>query len=69
MIRDVERWRAFEHQLSVEQKLDYAENLRLVEEMYLYARKLGRFTAEDALDGIDKTIRLASVLHRVRRTP
>lgn len=69
MIRDVARWRAFEHELVATQKLDFAENLRLVDAMYEYARKLGKFTAEDALEGLDKNIRLAAVLHRVRRTP
>ena len=68
MIRDSARWRAFEHQLISTQKLDFAENLRLIDSMYDYARTLGKFSAEDALEGIEKTIRLAAVLHRVRRT-
>jgi len=51
------------------QKLDYAENLRLVDGMYDLARKLGKFTAEDALDGIEKTIRVARAINCVRRTP
>jgi hypothetical protein len=69
MIRDVQRWRAFEAAWVASRKTDYAENLRLVEGMYQLARTLGRFTADDALDGIDKDIRLASLLHRVRGTP
>jgi hypothetical protein len=55
--------------LIAQQKLDYAENLRLVDGMYDLARKLGRFTAEDALDGIEKTIRVARAINCVRRTP
>ncbi len=69
MIRDVERWREFEAAWVASQKPDYAENLRLVEGMYQLARSLGKFTAEDALEGIEKNIRLAAVLHHVRRTP
>ena len=69
MIRDVARWRAFEAELTSTQRLGFAENLRLVDSMYDYARTLGKFSAEDALEGIEKTIRLAAVLHRVRRTP
>lgn len=69
MIRNTQRWQAFEHDLIGAQKLDYAENLRLVEGMYELARRLGKFTAEDALDGFDKTVALAAVLHHVRRTP
>ena len=69
MIRDVERWREFEAAWVASQKPDYAENLRLVEGMYQLARSLGKFTAKDALEGIEKNIRLAAVLHHVRRTP
>jgi hypothetical protein len=69
MIRDVQRWRDFENDLIAKQKLDYADNLRLVDGTYELARKLGRFTAEDALEGIEKTIRVAKAINCVRRTP
>ena len=69
MIRDVACWEAFERDLISKQKLSYAENLRLVDGMYELARKLGKFTAEDALDGNEKTIRVAKVINGVRRTP
>ncbi len=69
MIRNVQRWREFENAWVASQKPDFAENLRLVEGMYQLARTLGRFTAEDALDGIEKNICLAAVLHHVQRTP
>ena len=69
MIRDVARWKAFERDLISQEKLDYAENLRLVDSMYELARKLGQFTVEDALDGIEKTIRVAKTINGVRRTP
>jgi hypothetical protein len=68
MIRDVERWRAFEADWIARQKPDFYENLRLVDAMYELARKLGKFTAEDALDGLENTIRLAKVIHSVRGT-
>jgi hypothetical protein len=67
MIRDTVRWQAFERELIAKQKLDHAENLRLVEGMYDLACKLGQFTAEDALDGIEKNIRVAKVINCVRR--
>lgn len=69
MIRNTQRWQTFEHDLIATQKLDYAENLRLVEGMYEFARRLGKFTVDDALDGIENTTRLAALLHRVPRTP
>jgi hypothetical protein len=69
MIRDVDRWQAFEDEWIASQKPDLAENLRLVDGMYELARKLGQFTAEDAMDGIEKTIRVAKVINCVRRAP
>ena len=69
MIRDTERWRAFEAAWISSHPTDHAENLRLVDGMYQLARTLGHFTADDALDGIEDTIRLADILHRVRRAP
>ena len=67
MIRD--RWHAFEAAWLASHKTDYAENLHLVDGMYQLARTLGKFTADDALAGIEDTIRLVSLLHRVRGTP
>ena len=67
MIRNVQRWREFENAWVASQKPDFAENLRLVEGMYQLAREMGRFTAEDDLDGIEKNIRLSAVLHHVQR--
>ena len=69
MIRDAARWQEFEAAWVAAQKPDIVENLRLVDGMYQLARKLGKFTTADALDGLDKTIRLAAVLHHVRETP
>lgn len=69
MIRDVQRWRAFEAEWARSHPTDHAENLRLADGMYQLARALGHFTPDDALDGLEDTIRLASLLHRVRRTP
>lgn len=69
MIRDIARWRAFEDAWVASQPPDYARNLRLAEGMYQLARSLGKFTRDDALDGIEKNIRLAALLKRVSRTP
>ncbi len=68
MIQNIEKWHTFELAWAASQKPDYAENLRLLEDMYLYARKLGKFSAEDAMEGIEKNIHLAGILNRVCRT-
>ena len=69
MIRDVAQWRAFEDVWIASQEPDYAQSLRLFEGMYQLARSLGKFTIDDALDGIEKNIRLAVIFSHVRRTP
>ncbi|MBU4272747.1 MAG: hypothetical protein KKE86_07670 [Planctomycetes bacterium] len=69
MIRDVQRWSEFETAWITLQKSDYVDNVRLVEGMYQLARALGKFTVDDALDGIEKNIRLAAVLRHVSKTP
>ena len=39
------------------------------DQMYRYARKLGKFSGPDPLEGVEVNIRLASILRSVRRTP
>jgi hypothetical protein len=69
MIRDVQRWQEFENAWIASHPADHAENLRIVDGMYQLARTFGHFTAEDALEGLENTIRLAAILHhRVRNT-
>jgi hypothetical protein len=69
MTQDFSRWHAFENAWIASQKPDHAQNLRLADGMYELARKLGQFKEEDALDGIEKNIRLVALLNRVRNTP
>lgn len=69
MIQDVRQWREFENAWIASHKPDFEENIRLVDGMYELARSMGKFTAADALEGLEKNIRLASILHHVRDTP
>jgi len=63
MLRDVERrWIA-------SQPADLRANLRLVDELYRYARKLGKFPGPDPLEGVEVNVRLASILRSVRTAP
>jgi hypothetical protein len=69
MAQDFSRWHAFENAWIAAQKPDHAQNLRLADGMYELARSLGQFTNEDALDGIEKNIRLVALLNRVQNAP
>ncbi len=67
MIKNPEVFRRFEEQWIASQKPDLAENLRILDGMYQLARKLGHFSGSNPLEGIEKNIRVASILNRVRR--
>jgi hypothetical protein len=67
MIKDPEAFRRFEQQWIAGQKPDLKENLRIVEGMYQLARKFGHFSGDNPLEGIEKNIRVARILNRVRR--
>ena len=62
MIQDHSRWQAFENAWVASQRPDHAQNLRLVDGMYQLARRLGQFKDADALEGIEKNIRLVDFL-------
>jgi len=66
---DFTRLHAWEDAWTASQKPDYAQNLRIFEAMYQWARKLGKMKDEDALDGVENTIRLVGLLNRVRNSP
>jgi hypothetical protein len=69
MVRDFTRWHAFEKAWVASQPPNHAQNLRLVDGMYELARELGQFKNENALDGIEKNIRLVALLNRVQNAP
>jgi hypothetical protein len=69
MVQGFSRWHAFENAWIASHKPDYAENVRLVDGMYELARALGQFRDEDALDGVEKNIRLVALLNRVQNAP
>jgi len=68
-IRNPAILRDFERRLTASESADFRANLRMVDEMYRYARKLGKFPGPDLMEGVDLNIRLARVLRSVRRTP
>jgi hypothetical protein len=69
MVQNSASWEAFENAWIASQKPDHAQNLRLLDGMYELARTLGQFKDEDALDGIEKNIRLVALLNRVPNAP
>ncbi len=58
----------FERQVAVEEKVDYARNLRIYEAMYEEAVALGIFPLSDPFDGVEDDIRLAAILNRIPKS-
>jgi len=69
MIQNPAMLREFERRWVASQPADFLANLRLVDEMYRYARKLGKFPGPDPMEGVEVNIRLARVLRSVRGDP
>ena len=59
LLEELDRTIAQQHPLTVEQK--YA----ILNAMYDYARKVGRFPPEDPLEGLEVDLRLAELLRHV----
>jgi hypothetical protein len=68
MIRDIEKWRAWEDGYRASQPPDAQRGFALVEALYQEARALGVWHEPFTVDGIAHKIRLARTLN-VRRTP
>ena len=60
---------AFNQREIAAKKADPAENMRIFNELYQLAVKLGKFSASNPLEGIETKIRLARILRSVSRTP
>ncbi len=68
MMKNPDVFRRFEDEWIASHKTDFAENMRILDGMYQLARKFGHFSGENPLEGIEKNIRVARILNRVRRT-
>jgi len=66
MIRNPAMLEEFERRWVASQPADFQANLRMADEMYRWARKLGKFPGPDLLEGVEVNIRLARILRSVR---
>ncbi|MDP2915635.1 MAG: hypothetical protein Q8O91_09310 [Candidatus Aminicenantes bacterium] len=69
MIKNARQFRRFEKKLIQREKVDIARNIRLFEEMYKEAVRLGSFYPQDPLSGIEVDIEIAAVVNRVSESP
>ncbi len=69
MIKDLKEWHAFERSLLQSEGVDWRQNFRIVEALYVQASALGAFPLQDPLDGLDVDIKIARVMKSVSDTP
>lgn len=63
MITDSTAYASFKRRSLAAEPLDLQEKYRILEALYQEARRLGRFTEEDFLLGLDDDVRLARALN------
>jgi hypothetical protein len=66
MIKNAKRLKEFEYELIRQTKADYCQNVKIVNYMLEYAKKLKKFPPKNRLDGIDVDIRFAKAINNVR---
>jgi hypothetical protein len=69
MIRNPAVLAAFERRLIASEPVDFRANLRMADEMWRWAKKLGQFPGSNLLEGMEIHTRMARVFSSVRRTP
>jgi hypothetical protein len=66
MVQNPELLEAFERRWIAQHPAGYAENLRMMEAMRLWAKQLGQFPRKDLLEGLDDLIAFSRRLRHVR---
>jgi len=67
MIKNKEILNEFEKEM-IQKKSDYFENLKIFEQMWIYATELGVLPLKDPLEDIEKNIKLAKLLNSKKDT-
>ena len=69
MITNYTIYAKFEMDLIRGQRVDLAQNFRIVDALYNEAVELGIFPLKDPLEGLDTTLTIAKVVNSVSGTP
>jgi len=69
LLRNWDAFHKFEEQLIASEPVDFRRNLRLADDLYEYARRLGKLSGPDPLEGLDVHFRMLKVFHSVHRSP
>ena len=69
LLRSWAAFHKFEEQLIASEAVDFRRNLRLADDLYEYAHRLGKIPGRDPLEGVDVNIRMVKVFRSVHGTP
>ncbi len=65
MIKDKDFWEEFEREYRTKENMSYEEKLKLYDQMWLWAVKMGVIPPEDPLEGIEKDVELGKLFKRL----
>lgn len=66
MIKNKKKWEEFEKDLIKNSKIQVEKNFKIVNELYKFSRKLGKFKV--SLDDIEIDIKYAKAINGIRKT-
>lgn len=66
MIKNKKKWEEFEKDLIKNSKIQVEKNFKIVNELYKFSRKLGKFKV--SLDDIEIDIKYARAINGIRKT-
>lgn len=66
MIKNKRKWEEFERDLIKNSKIQVEKNFKIVNELYKFSRKLGKFKV--SLDDIEIDIKYAKAINGIRNT-
>ncbi|MCX8095307.1 MAG: hypothetical protein N3D74_03890 [Caldisericia bacterium] len=65
MIKNIKKWEEFEKDLIKKSKVEVKKNFKIVNELYRFSKKLGKFKV--SLEGIEKDIKYARAINGIRK--
>mgnify|MGYP007068852923 CR=1 FL=1 len=65
MIKDKKKWEEFEKDLIRNSKVDIKKNFKIVNELYKFSKKMGKF--KTTLEGIEIDIKYARTINGIRK--
>ena len=66
MLKNKAKWNKFNRDLIAEEKISYKQALKIYEALYKEAVNLGVFNSKNIFDGLEKNLRIAKAINRLK---